>query len=132
MKLIDPTLKIIDTTDQFPSSAAEYNDKFKDVHKDPKSSRVYISHKIESAQQLSSIFDTLDKNNAYISLNRFGTHKEHPIGFFTNINPNVTLRDNFRTTIQDELIWLDFNDEESAPMIHQVKDSSGKETGQQK
>ena len=86
MKLIDPTLKIItfqnetiDTTDQFPSSAAEYTSKFKDVHKDPKSSRVYISHKIESAiplgdikygnkQQLSSIFDTLVKNNAYINL----------------------------------------------------------------
>ena len=43
MKLIDPTLKIItfqnetiDTIDQFPSSAAEYTSKFKDVHKDPK------------------------------------------------------------------------------------------------
>ena len=81
MKPIDPTLKIItfqnetiDTIDQFPSSAAEYTSKFKDVHKDPKSSRVYISHKIESAislgdikygnkQQLSNIFDTLVKNN---------------------------------------------------------------------
>ena len=150
MKLIDPTLKIItfqndtiDTTDQFPSSAAEYQKKFKDVHKDPKSSRVYISHKIESAiplgdikygnkQKLSSIFDTLVKNNAYLSLNKFGTHKEHSIGFFTNINPKVTLRDNFCNTIQDELMWIDLNDEESAPMIHQVKDSSGKETGQQK
>ena len=29
-------------------------------------------------------------------------------------------------------MWIDLNDEESAPMIHQVKDSSGKETGQQK
>ena len=43
MKLIDPTLKIItfqnetiDTIDQFPSSAAEYTSKFKDVHKDSK------------------------------------------------------------------------------------------------
>ena len=51
IKHIDPTLKIItfqnatiDTTDQFPSSATLYTDKFKDVHKDPKSSRVYIYH----------------------------------------------------------------------------------------
>ena len=37
----------IDTTDQFPSSASEYLSKFKEVHKDPKSSRVYISYKID-------------------------------------------------------------------------------------
>jgi len=62
MKLIDPTLKIItfqnetiDTTEQFPSSAAEYTSKLKDVHKDHKSSKVYISHKIESAIPLGDI-----------------------------------------------------------------------------
>ena len=31
-----------------------------------------------------------------------------------------------RNAIQDELMWIDLNDEESAPMIHQIKDSSGK------
>ena len=150
MKLIDPTLKIItfqnetiDTTDQFPSSASEYTSKFKEIHKDNKSSRVYISHKIESAitlgeikygnkQQLSSIFDTLVKNNAYLSINKFCTHKEHSIGFFTHINPKVTLRDNFRQVIQEELMWVDLDDEECAPLIHQIKDSSGNNTGQQK
>ena len=150
MKLIDPTLKlitfqneIIDTTDQFPSSALEYTNKFKNFHKDPKTSRVYISHKIESAiplgeikygnrQQLSNIFDTLVSNNAFLNLNKFSTHKEHSIGFFTNINPKVTLRDNFRNEIQNELMWIDLDDEESAPMVHQIKDSSGKLTGKQK
>ena len=120
MKLIDPTLKIItfqnetiDTTDQFPSSASEYTSTFKEIHNDNKSSRVYISHKIESAitlgeikygnrQQISSIFETLVKNNAYLSINKFSTHKEHSIGFFTHINPKVTLRDNFRNVIQDD------------------------------
>ena len=29
-------------------------------------------------------------------------------------------------------MWIDLNDEESAPMIHQIKDSSGNDTGQQK
>jgi len=29
-------------------------------------------------------------------------------------------------------MWIDLNDEESAPMIHQIKDSFGKERGQQK
>ena len=29
-------------------------------------------------------------------------------------------------------MWIYLNDEESAPMIHQIKDSSGKETRQQK
>ena len=56
MKLIDTTLKLIifqnetiDITNQFPSSALEYTSKFKDFYKDPKNSRVYISHKIEIA-----------------------------------------------------------------------------------
>ena len=62
MKVIDPTFKLItfqnetiDTTDQFPSSALEYTSKFKDFYKDPKTSRVYISHKIESAIPLGEI-----------------------------------------------------------------------------
>ena len=150
MKLIDPTLKLItfqnetiDTTDQFPSSALEYTSKFKDFYKDPETSRVYISHKIESAiplgeikygkwQQLSNNFDTLVSNNTYLNLNKFCTHKEHYIGFFTQINPKVTLRDNFRNEIQNELIWIELDDEESVPLIHQIKDNKGKPTGQQK
>ena len=62
MKLIDPTLKLItfqnetiDTTDQFSSSVLEYTSKFKDFYKDPETSRVYISHKIESAIPLGEI-----------------------------------------------------------------------------
>ena len=147
MKLIDPILKlinfqneIIDTSDQFPSFAAEYTSKFKEFYKYPKSSRVYISHKIESAiplgdikygkrQQLSKKIDTLVTNNAYYILNKFSTYKEHSIGFFTHINPKVILRDNFRNKIQDELMLIDLDDEESAPMVHQIKDSAGKPTG---
>ena len=107
----------------------EYTSKFKDFYKDPKTSRVYISHKIESAiplgeikygnrQQLSNIFETPVSNNAYLNLNKCCTHKEHSIEFFTHINPKVTLRENFRNEIQNELLWIDLDDEESAPMIH--------------
>ena len=150
MKLIDPILKLItfqnetiDTTDQFSSSAMEYTSKFKDFYKDSKISRVYISHKIESAiplgeikygkrQQLSNIFDTLVSNNAYLNLNTFCTHKEHSIGFFTHINPKVALRDNFRNEVKNELMWIDLDDEKSAPLIHQIKDNKGNPTGKQK
>ena len=136
MKLIDPTTKLItfqnetvDTTDHFPSSALEYTSKLKDFYKNPKTSRVYISHKIESAiplgeikygnrQQLSKIFDTLVSNNAYLNLIKFCTHKEHSIGFFTHINPKVNLRENFRNEIQNELMFFDLDDEESALLIH--------------
>ena len=62
IKLIKPTLKIItfqnetiDTTDQFPSSASEYTPEFKVFHKYPKSSKVYVSHKIESTIPLGDI-----------------------------------------------------------------------------
>ena len=88
--------------------------------------------KYGNRQQLSNIFDTLVTNNTYLNLNKFSTHKEHSIGFFTIINPKVTLRDNFRNEIQNELMWIDLDDEESASMIHQIKDSKGKLTGKQK
>ena len=125
------------TPDQFPFSAMEYTSKFKDFYKDPKTSRVYISHKIECAiplgeikygnrQQLSNIFDTLVSNNAYLNLNKFCTHKEYSIGFFTHINPKATLCDNFRNEIQNELMWIDLDDEESTPLIHKIKDNKGK------
>ena len=150
MKLIDPTLKIItfqnetiDTSNHFSSSVLENTSKFKEFYKDSKSSRVYILHKIESViplgdikygnrQQLSRIFDTLVSNNTYLSLNKFCTHKEHSIGFFTHVNPNVTLRDNFRNEIQDELMWIDLKDEEVTPMIYQIMNSLGKSTRKQK
>ena len=150
MKLVDPTVNIItfknetiDTSDPFPFSVAEYNSKFKELLKCSKSSRVYISQKIESAiplgdikygnrQQLSIFFDILVTNNAYLNLNKFNTHKEHSVEFFTHINPKVIIRDNFRNKIQDELMWTYLDDEESAPMIHQIKDSAGKPTGKQR
>ena len=149
-EFIDPTLKLItfqnetiDISDKLPSSAAEYTSKFKKSYKYPTSSRVHISHKIESAsplgdikyekrQQLSNIFDTLVTNNAYRNLNKFIIHKEHSIGFFTHINPKVTLRDNFRNKIQDELMWIDLDDEESVPMIYQIKDGVVKLTGKKR
>ena len=62
MKLIDPTLKFItfqnetiDTIYQFSSSVLEYTSMLKDFYKDPKTARVYISHKIESAIPLGEI-----------------------------------------------------------------------------
>ena len=140
IKLIEPTLKLItfqnetiDTSNQFSSSATERTSKFKKIYKCPQSSRVYISHKIESIiplddikygniQQLSNIFDTLVTNKTYLNLNKFSTQKEHSIGFFTHINPKVTLRNNFRNKIQDEPKWIDLDDEKSASMIHQIKD----------
>ena len=136
MKLIDPTLKLItfqketiDTSGQLPSFAAEYTSKFKKFYKLPKSFRVYISHKIESViplgdikygniQQLSTHFKILVTNNTYNNINKFRTHKEHYIGFFTHINPKVTLRDNFRKVNQDKLMWINQNYEGSVPMIH--------------
>ena len=88
MKMIDPTLKIItfqnksiDTFDQFPIDETSYTETFKDINKDPKTSRVYISFKIESSKHMSeikhrsttnisNIFKTLVDSNAFLNLNR--------------------------------------------------------------
>ena len=52
--------------------------------------------------------------------------------FSLTSTPKVTLRDNFRNEIQNELMWIDLDDEESARLIHQVKDNKGNPTGQHK
>ena len=88
MKMIDPTLKIItfqnksiDTFDQFPIDETLYTETFKEINKDPKTSRVYISFKIESSKHMSeikhgsttnvsNIFKILVDNNAFLNLNR--------------------------------------------------------------
>ena len=69
MKLINPTLKlitfqneIIDTTYQFPSSILECTTKFKNVHKDPNTSRVYISHKFKVPSPSAKSNTAIDNN----------------------------------------------------------------------
>ena len=131
---------MIDTCDQFPSSAVEYTSKFKEMYKCSKAYRVLISHKIESEiplavikygnrQQLSNTFETLVTNDTYLNINNFITHKEHSIRIFTHINSKVIFRNNFRNIIQDKLMWTVLDDEESTPTIHEIKDSAGKPTG---
>ena len=84
MKMIDPTLNIItfknksiDTFDKFPIDEKAYTENFKEINKDPKNSRVYISFNIESLKHMfeikhgsstnvSNIFKTLVDNNAFI------------------------------------------------------------------
>ena len=79
LKLIEPTVKFItlgnstsDSHEEFPFEAYNYISMFNDFTKCPKSSRVYISFKIESSRSLgdlkhgnnthmANIFDTLKK-----------------------------------------------------------------------
>ena len=135
MKMIDPTLKIItfqnksiDTFDQFPIDETSYTETFKDINKDPKTSRVYISFKIESSKHMSeikhgsttnvsNIFKTLVDNNAFLNLNKYSYHREHSIGFFANISPKITLRENLRKSIQDHLMWMDIDDKENESLV---------------
>ena len=148
MKMKDPTLKlisnetVIDTELQFPEGN-DYTNVFTKIIKCPKTSRVYISHKIESAKsiaelkygnnkEMTNIFDTLIANGAYLTHNKFQSHKEHAIGFFVNINPRVTLRDELRARLQEVLMWIDIEDKECQQMIHEVKDKDGNPTGKQK
>ena len=87
MKMKDPALKIIsneiviDTELQFPDGN-DYTNVFTKLIKCPRTSRVYISHKIESAKsitelkygnnkEITNIFDTLIANGAYLTHNKF-------------------------------------------------------------
>ena len=85
MKMIDSAVtfqnKIIDNVDQFQIDEKSYTEKFTDINKDPKTSRIYISFKIESSKHiseikngsssnLSNIFKTHVDNNAFITNNK--------------------------------------------------------------
>ena len=78
---------------------------------------------------MTNIFDTLIANGAYSTHNKFQSHKEHAIGFFININPRVTLRDELRARLQEVLMWIYIEDKECQQMIHEVKDKKDNPTG---
>ena len=123
MKLVAPTISIItftrntiDSFDQFPLE--NYASIFKEIFKCSKSSREYIMHKIETTitlsvikygnkNQLSNIFTTLVNHNVYLSNRKFESHKEHSVGFISNINPKIILRDSLRQKNQHELMRID-------------------------
>ena len=135
MQIIDPTLKIItfqnesiDTFDHFSIDEKAYTETFKEINKDSKTSRVYISFKIESSKHMSeikhgsstnvsNIFKTLVDNNEFIYLNKYSYHRKHSIGFFANISSTFTIRENLRKSIQDQLIWIDIDDKENESLV---------------
>ena len=111
----------IDTIKQFPSAQEICTTLFKDIHKENDNSRVCVSHKIEFTKLLgelkhgsrycmSNIFDTLVKINVFISHKKINSHKEHLIGFFLSIKPKITLQNEMRNRIQDQLMWIDLED----------------------
>ena len=150
LKLIEPPVKFItpgnttiDSHDDFPSETYNYTSIFNDFTKCPKTSRVYISFKIESSRTLGdlkhvnnthmeNIFNTLKKNNAFLRHEKFKSHKEHSLGFFLDINPRVTLRKLLRRIIQDQLMWIDLDDKDCKQMIHQEIDTNGHPTGKER
>ena len=99
LKLIEPTVTFfppgnitIDSLDDFSSEASQYTTIFNEVTKYPKVSRFYITFKIEPSRsvsdlkygnnsQMENILDTLVKNNAFFSHNKFYSYKEYSLGF---------------------------------------------------
>ena len=148
MKKTDPTLKLItdnssiDTVMQFPKGE-DYTKVFTNLIKDNRTSTVYVTHKIESAKSVSdlkhgnnsdmtNILSTLVENGGFLKHQKFQSHKEHAIGFFVQISPKVTLRENLRERIQDVLMWIDIEDEQTKDMLVEIKDNEGNPTGKQR
>ena len=80
--MIDPTLKIItfqnksiDTFDQFPIDEKLYTETFKDINKDPKTSRVYISSKIGSSKHMFEIKHGFTTNVSNLSARLVGKER---------------------------------------------------------
>lgn len=79
-----------------------------------------------------NIFDTLVKDNAFLSHKKFNSYKERSIGFFLEVNPKVTLRNETRNRIQDKLMWIDLEDNETKKIMHPILDTTGKPTGSER
>ena len=88
---------------------------FKNTIKYPKYLYVCISYKIESViyianlkygnkQDMTNIFDILINNNAFLTHDKFQSHKEQFTGFIINISPRITLRCRIDENLQDTLI----------------------------
>ena len=90
-----------------------------------------VNRRVKIRQQQGN-YQHLIANGAYLTHNKFQSHKEHAIIFFVNINPRVTLRDELRARLQEGLMWIDIEDKEYQQMIHEVKDKEGNPTGKQK
>ena len=113
---------IIESIDQF-SDNQNYTNTFKNLYCENKSGRIYIAHKIESSKTireikygsrncLSNIFDTLVKNNTFLSHRKSNCHKEYSIGFFANINSKGILKESMHECVQDHLMFIDIDDED--------------------
>ena len=83
-------------------------------------------------KEITNIFDILIANGAYFTHNKFQSHKEHAVRFFVNIYPQVTVRDELCSRLQEVLIWIDLEDKECQQMIHDDKDKEDNPTGKQK
>ena len=70
---------------------------------------------------MSNIFDTLVANSAFLKHKKFKSHKEC-----------ITLRDTLHDTIQEVLMLIDLENEESKPMLIDISDNEGKPTGKQR
>ena len=81
---------------------------------------------------MSNIFDTLVKNNTFVSHKKINSHKEYSIGFFPEVNPKITLRNEMRNRIQDQLMWIDLEDNETTKIMHPILDSKRKPTGSER
>ena len=81
---------------------------------------------------MENIFDTLVKNNVFLSHNKFQLHKDHSLGFFVEINLRVTLPETLRRRIHNQLMWIDLDDEDSQEIIHQNLDSDRNLTGKER
>lgn len=101
-------------TDRHITSIIRWNRVYLNIfryHQMPKTSRIYISRKIESARSIAelkygnknnmpNIFNTLVTNSAFSFHSKLLSNKEHSIGFFTQIIPHIILRDTLCGTLQ--------------------------------
>ena len=76
-----------------------------------------------------NIFDTLVKNNAFLSHKKFNPHEEHSIRFVLEVNSKITLHNEIRTTIKHQLMWIDLEDNETKKIMPAILDKNGKPTG---
>ena len=81
---------------------------------------------------MTNIFSNIVENGGFLKHQKIQSHEEHAIMFFVQISPKVILRDKLREKIQDVLMWIDIEDEQTKDMLVDIKDNEGNPIGKQR
>ena len=73
--------------------------------------------------EMTNIFSALVDNEGFLKHQKFHNHKKYTIGIFAQINLKVTLRETLKERVQNVIMRIDIEDEQSKGILVNIKDA---------